>query len=333
MGDNAALANEFELPFSDLTPTEREMLEVTQHNEKAANGFIVHPGCPSSRANRPDPPTLVVARRSELTVGARVPGLRIVLPMPVLRRLAVPGYHSQSLAVEPLRDRHGLGRYGQGSPLPPVLIRTSLVEFSGWDERAQDFVVSPDKSQVFVALVGRGFERSHSLHWVNNLPGTFKQVQTALKPDGVFLGCVFGGETLYQLRGALQLAETEREGGFGAHISPFVQPQDLGGLLHQAGFTMLTLDSDELVVNYPTAFHLMADLKGMAENNASWKRKSHLHRGSMVAAASVYQQLYGKDDGTVPATFHILSFIGWKPHPSQAKPAQRGSQNVSFKDL
>lgn len=177
------------------------------------------------------------------------------------------------------------------------------------------------------------FLSSLSLHWVNNLPGTFKQVQTALKPDGVFLGCVFGGETLYQLRGALQLAETEREGGFGAHISPFVQPQDLGGLLHQAGFTMLTLDSDELVVNYPTAFHLMADLKGMAENNASWKRKSHLHRGSMVAAASVYQQLYGKDDGTVPATFHILSFIGWKPHPSQAKPAQRGSQNVSFKDL
>lgn len=177
------------------------------------------------------------------------------------------------------------------------------------------------------------FLSSLSLHWVNDLPGTFRQVFSALKPDGVFLGCVFGGETLYELRGSLQLAETEREGGFAPHISPFVEPRDLGGLLNQSGFTLLTIDSDDILVNYPTAFHLMADLKGMAENNASWKRKSHLHRDSMVAAAAIYQQLYGKEDGTVPATFHILSFIGWKPHPSQAKPAKRGSQTASFKDL
>lgn len=177
------------------------------------------------------------------------------------------------------------------------------------------------------------FLSSLSLHWVNNLPGTFKQVWTALKQDGAFLGCVFGGETLYELRGSLQLAETEREGGFGAHISPFVQPTDLAALLNQAGFTLLTIDSDEMIVNYPTAFHLMTDLKGMGENNASWKRKTHLHRDSMVAAAAIYQQLYGKEDGTIPATFHILSFIGWKPHPSQAKPAKRGSQSVSLKDL
>ncbi|KAG0423052.1 hypothetical protein HPB47_001145 [Ixodes persulcatus] len=105
--------------------------EVTKHNEKAANGFIVHPGYQSSRAGSPDPPTLVVARRSELAVGARVQACGSSFPSPVLRRLAVPGYHSQSLAAEPLRDRHRLGRYGQGSPLPPFLIRTSLVEFSG----------------------------------------------------------------------------------------------------------------------------------------------------------------------------------------------------------
>lgn len=177
------------------------------------------------------------------------------------------------------------------------------------------------------------FLSSLSLHWVNNLPGTFKQVWNALRQDGAFLGCVFGGETLYQLRGSLQLAETEREGGFGAHISPFVQPADLAALLNHAGFVLLTIDFDEMTVNYPTAFHLMADLKGMAENNAAWNRKSHLHRNTMVAAAAIYQELYGKEDGTIPATFHILSFIGWKPDPSQPKPAKRGSQNVSLKDL
>lgn len=229
------------------------------------------------------------------------------------------GRHLDNEAVESLIQCDTSEGYLACCKSPQDVPTTKMVvdeEFLPFDENSIDIFLS-----------------SLSLHWVNNLPGSFKQIQTALKPDGVFLGCVFGGETLYQLRGALQLAETEREGGFAAHISPFVQPQDLGGLLHQAGFTMLTLDSDELVVNYPTAFHLMTDLKGMAENNASWKRKSHLHRDSMVAAASIYQQLYGKDDGTVPATFHILSFIGWKPHPSQAKPAERGSQTVSFKDL
>uniref|UniRef100_A0A2R5L4N7 Arginine-hydroxylase NDUFAF5, mitochondrial n=1 Tax=Ornithodoros turicata TaxID=34597 RepID=A0A2R5L4N7_9ACAR len=176
------------------------------------------------------------------------------------------------------------------------------------------------------------FLSSLSLHWVNNLPGTFRQVYSSLKPDGVFLGSVFGGDTLYELRGSLQLAEIEREGGFAPHISPFMQATDLAGLLQQVGFTMLTIDSDEIVVNYPSAFHLMYDLKGMAENNATWKRKSHLHRDSLIAASAIYQQLYGKEKG-IPATFHVLSFIGWKPDPSQPKPAKRGSQTASFKDL
>ncbi|KAG0411958.1 hypothetical protein HPB47_010909, partial [Ixodes persulcatus] len=103
--------------------------EVTQHNEKAVNGFIVHPGCPSSRAGSPDPPTLVVACRSELPVGARVQACGSVLPTPVLHRLAVPGYHSQILAVI-ARDRHGLGRYGMSQLVQPHFSET-LRTFSG----------------------------------------------------------------------------------------------------------------------------------------------------------------------------------------------------------
>lgn len=38
------------------------------------------------------------------------------------------------------------------------------------------------------------------------------QIYDALKNDAVFLGSMFGGDTLYQLRVALQLAELEREG-------------------------------------------------------------------------------------------------------------------------
>lgn len=144
---------------------------------------------------------------------------------------------------------------------------------------------------------------------------------------------MFGGDTLFELRCSLQLAEVEREGGFGPHISPFVTPQDIAALLSRAGFTMLTIDSDTIKVNFPTMFELMQDLKGMAENNALWNRKAHLHRDTLIAAASIYKTLYGNKDGSIPASFQIFYFIGWKPHSSQQQPAERGSGNFSLKDI
>ncbi|KAG1701313.1 Arginine-hydroxylase NDUFAF5, mitochondrial [Nymphon striatum] len=172
-----------------------------------------------------------------------------------------------------------------------------------------------------------------SLHWINDLPGLFKQINRVLEPDGVFLASFFGGDTLYQLRCSLQLAELEREGGFSPHISPFTEVQDLGNLLNYAGFTLPTLDTDEITINYPSMFELMNDLKGMGENNASRNRKAKLNKDSMLASASIYKELYGNKDGSIPATFQIVNLIAWKPDPSQPKPANRGSGTVSLKDI
>uniref|UniRef100_A0A8C1N463 NADH:ubiquinone oxidoreductase complex assembly factor 5 n=1 Tax=Cyprinus carpio TaxID=7962 RepID=A0A8C1N463_CYPCA len=158
-------------------------------------------------------------------------------------------------------------------------------------------------------------------------------IHQVLKPDGVFIGAVVGGETLYELRCSLQLAELEREGGFAPHISPYTAVTDLGNLLGQAGFNMLTVDIDEVQVNYPGMLEVMSDLQGMGESNCAWNRKSLLHRDTILAAAAIYKEMYGNEDGSVPATFQILYMIGWKPHESQAKPVKRGSANVSFADL
>jgi hypothetical protein len=113
------------------------------------------------------------------------------------------------------------------------------------------------------------------MHWVNDLPGAFSQIISCLKNDGVFIGAVFGGDTLYELRSSLQLAELERHGGIAPHISPFTEIRDIGSLLTRAGFTMLTVDTDEIVVGYPSMFELMWDLKGMGENNAAYNRCSN----------------------------------------------------------
>ncbi|XP_052578673.1 arginine-hydroxylase NDUFAF5, mitochondrial isoform X2 [Peromyscus californicus insignis] len=145
---------------------------------------------------------------------------------------------------------------------------------------------------------------SLSLHWVNDLP-----------------------------RALEQLAETEREGGFSPHISPFTAVSDLGHLLGRAGFNTLTVDTDEIQVNYPGMFELMEDLKGMGESNCSWNRKALLHRDTMLAAAAVYREMYRNEDGSIPATYQIYHMIGWKYHDSQARPAERGSATVSFGEL
>lgn len=174
---------------------------------------------------------------------------------------------------------------------------------------------------------------SLSFHWVNNLPGCFDSVMKSLKPDGVFIASLFGGETLYELRSSLQLADVERKGGISPHVSPFAKIRDIGSLLNRAGFTMLTIDTDEMVVRYPSMFELMWDLKGMGESNAAFNRPLQINRETLMAAAAIYQEMYGIGGDGIPATFQIIYFLGWKPDRSQPKPLARGSADVSLKDL
>jgi NADH dehydrogenase [ubiquinone] 1 alpha subcomplex assembly factor 5 len=149
---------------------------------------------------------------------------------------------------------------------------------------------------------------------------------------------MFGGDTLYELRSSLQLAETERKGGISPHLSPFTHIRDVGALLNRAGFTMLTIDTDEMVVGYPSMFELLYDLKGMAESNATYNRPLTIGRDVLLAASSIYNEMYQRkhpETGEigVHATFQVIYFIAWKKHESQPKPMERGSANVSFKDL
>ncbi|XP_059608963.1 arginine-hydroxylase NDUFAF5, mitochondrial [Phlebotomus argentipes] len=172
-----------------------------------------------------------------------------------------------------------------------------------------------------------------SLHWINDLPGCFVRIMKCLRPDGVFMASLFGGETLYELRSALQLAESERKGGISPHISPFAHIRDIGGLLNRAGFTMLTIDTDEIVVGFPSMFALLWDLKGMAENNAAFNRPLHLPRDTLIAASAIYEDMYKKADGGIPATFQVIYLVAWKPSPDQPRALPRGSGQVSLKDL
>ena len=165
-----------------------------------------------------------------------------------------------------------------------------------------------------------------SLHWVNDLPGALTQIQRALKPDGLFLAAILGGDTLVELRDCLLTAESEAQGGASPRVSPMVALGDAAGLLQRAGFAIPVADSDTINVTYDNAFRLMADLRGMGEANAVQER---LHRFTprsvFMRAAELYQQRYSGPDNRINATFEVIYLHGWAPHESQQKPLRPGS--------
>ena len=179
---------------------------------------------------------------------------------------------------------------------------------------------------------------SLSLHWINDLPGVLTQINNVLKPDAPFVAAMSGGDTLYELRGSLQLAEQERLGGIGTHISPLADVRDVGNLLTRAGFKLLTVDVDDIVVDYPSIFALMSDLQAMGEANAALRREpGGLSREVMLATEAIYRELYGEEqeDGsvTIPATFRTIYMIGWKEGGEQPKPLQRGTGESNLTDV
>ncbi len=153
-----------------------------------------------------------------------------------------------------------------------------------------------------------------ALHWVNDLPGALIQLRRALKPNGLLLAAMLGGDTLVELRRALFEAETERDGGVSPRTSPLADHRDAGALLQRAGFALPVVDVDTITVTYPDAFRLMAELRAMGETNAvAARRRAPTRRATLMAAAARYAELFAGADGRIPATFQVILLTGWAP--------------------
>lgn len=172
-----------------------------------------------------------------------------------------------------------------------------------------------------------------SLHWVNDLPGALMQIRESLKPDGLFLAAIFGGETLQELRAVLMEAEAEVTGGVAPRVSPFVDVREAGNLLSRAGFTLPVVDAENIEVTYENALKLMTDLRAMAEANAVIERsKIPLRRATLMRAAELYSEKYADARGRIVATFQIVTLTAWSPHVSQQQPLRPGSAKAKLAD-
>jgi SAM-dependent methyltransferase len=172
-----------------------------------------------------------------------------------------------------------------------------------------------------------------ALQFVNDLPGALIQIRRALKPDGLFLAAMLGGDTLTELRQSFAEAESEVEGGVSPHVAPFADVRDLGALLQRAGFALPVTDVERLTVRYSSPFILMSELRRMGATNVlTERRRKPLRRATLNRMAEIYAQRFADRDGKVRATFDVIWLSGWAPHESQQKPLRPGSAQTRLAD-
>jgi len=199
--------------------------------------------------------------------------------------------------------------------------------------RARPFVAADEEALPFADGVLDLVVSALALHHVNDLPGALVQIRRALKPDGLFVAALFGGETLTELRQSFAAAESDIEGGASPRVAPFADLRDLGALLQRAGFALPVTDVDRVCVRYDSVFGLMHDLRRMGATNALHaRRRTPLKRATLKRMAEVYARDFADDDGRVRATFEILWLSGWAPHPSQQQPLKPGTAKTRLAD-
>lgn len=170
-----------------------------------------------------------------------------------------------------------------------------------------------------------------TLHATNDLPGVLLQMRRALKPDGLFLAALPGGETLHELRASLTQAEIDLKDGISPRVFPFADKQQMGALMQRAGFALPVVDSEIVTVTYENMFSLMHDLRGMGATNIILERsRTFSGREFFLHAASHYAKNFSEPDGKIRASFEIIFVIGWAPHDSQQKPLKPGSAKTSL---
>ncbi len=183
--------------------------------------------------------------------------------------------------------------------------------------------LEPQSADLIISLL--------SLQFTNDTPGLMMQIKQALKPDGLFLGCMAGAGTLGELRESLLQAESELTGGVSPRVAPFADVRDGGALLQRAGFALPVTDIENVTVRYDNMFALMADIRAMGMANIlTGRSRKPVSRRLFMRAAEIYAERFSDPDGRIRATFSFIWMSGWAPHVSQQQPLKPGSAKASL---
>ncbi len=229
----------------------------------------------------------------------------------------------------------------EGGALEAALTGTGKVEWSVSTDSAEPYLrsgggmraVLDEESLPLAPGALALYVSALSLNYANDLPGALIQIRRALRPDGLFLGAMLGGDTLTELRHAVLAAEADLSGGASPRVAPFADVRDLGSLLQRAGFALPVVDADRLTARYDSALHLMRELKEMSLTSALAARsRVPVSRRLLQRTAEIYHDTHAEPDGRIPATFHMIYLTGWAPHESQQQPLKPGSAKQRLAD-
>ncbi len=217
-------------------------------------------------------------------------------------------------------------------PLTEIAVISDFPQI--WQGLAQNATIAPHADTL--ALREASYDaviHAMGLHWANDPVGQLVQARRALRPDGLLIALMFGGQTLHELRASLAQAEAEVSGGLSPRVLPMGEIRDLGGLLQRAGLALPVADSFTKTLMYRGLPHLMHDLRAFGEGNALAARPRHFARRAIFTrAGEIYAQHFGQADGRIPATFEVLCLTGWAPHEGQQKPLRPGSAAARLAD-
>lgn len=168
-----------------------------------------------------------------------------------------------------------------------------------------------------------------TLDSVNDLPGALVQIRRALRPDGLFLGHMFGAGSLATLKRAMIAADGDRPR---PHVHPQIDLRSAADLLTRAGFALPVADVDSINVRYSSMARLIADIRDLGIGNAMAGKRGHLGRDYPARLADAWMA-FAQADGKVTEQFSHLYLSGWAPSPDQPKPARRGSGKISLSSI
>ena len=211
-----------------------------------------------------------------------------------------------------------------GDGLPALRARLPSLQRIELDATGEEKLpLAPESLDLVVSVL--------ALQFVNDLPGVLAQIRRALKPDGLLLAAMIGGDSLTELRQSFAAAEAECEGGVSPRVAPFADLRDIGALLQRAGFALPVTDVDRIVVRYDHVFALPQDLRRMGATNVLVeRRRTPTRRSTMLRMAEIYAERFADPDGRIRATFDIILLSGWAPHESQQQPLKPGSAKASL---
>jgi len=165
------------------------------------------------------------------------------------------------------------------------------------------------------------------------LPQTLIGLHNHLRPDGLFIGALFGGTTLSELRQTLYATDQAMFSGVSPRIIPMVDYSQCAALLGHAGLALPVIDTDHFTASYADLSTLISDLRDLGLSNTLTARsKTHLSKAYLAKAKALYSEHFSREDGKLLCQFEILWMSGWAPHDSQQKPLKPGSAKMRLGD-